>query len=172
MGQFSSFSIGAKANTKLPEGLKLETTPIPLMQSGFNLLVTIAPPSLARKSSPEAEEKSITVMAHFDTGASKTNIDHQIAKLLGLSAVGIAHQHTAGGLIETSEYAVDLSFPSASLKPFHNLRVSSCKLPFKVDDAGKMELSKNNFGVLIGRDIMSKWNIVWNGPTSTVFVSD
>lgn len=30
----------------------------------------------------------------------------------------------------------------------------------------------NNFGLLIGRDIMSRWNIVWNGPTSTVLVSD
>jgi hypothetical protein len=25
---------------------------------------------------------------------------------------------------------------------------------------------------LIGRDVMSRWNIVWNGPTSTVFISD
>jgi hypothetical protein len=29
-----------------------------------------------------------------------------------------------------------------------------------------------NFGVLLGRDVMARWNIVWNGLTSTVFISD
>jgi hypothetical protein len=34
------------------------------------------------------------------------------------------------------------------------------------------ECMYNPIGILIGRDIMSRWNIVWNGPTSTVFISD
>lgn len=55
----------------------------------------------------------------------------------------------------------------------------TCEFPFvnsssKIDDKGNFEVSKNHFGVLIDRerDIMSKWNTVWNGPASTVFVSD
>jgi len=33
-------------------------------------------------------------------------------------------------------------------------------------------MAHDNFGVLIGRDIMARWNIVWNGPSSCVFIAD
>ena len=69
-------------------------------------------------------------------------------------------------------YAVDISFPGAKLSPFINLPIGSCNLPFKINDDGKIMISPQNFGLLIGRDIMSRWNIVWNGPTSTVFILD
>lgn len=160
------------ANIKLPippeYELKIEASPIPLMQTGLNIPVTITPSSMVREIEPNKTFKSITVMAHFDTGASKTNIDTRIASIIGLSAVGVSKSYTAAGLTKMPEYAIDLSFPGTELQSFANLRVGSCKLPFDPST----DLSKNNFGVLIGRDIMASWNIVWNGPTSTVFISD
>lgn len=174
MSIYTSFAGELKTNKPIPEEykIKVEATPIPLMKSGFNIPITITPSSMVREMAPDKAMKSITIMAHFDTGASKTNIDTHIAEILGLSAVGVSKAHTAAGLTQTSEYAIDLSFPGIGLHPFKNLRVGSCKLPFDPDQSRSGFLSNNNFGALIGRDIMSRWNITWNGPTSTVFISD
>lgn len=174
MAIFTSLTGLIKSNIPIPEEykIKIEASPAPLMNSGFNIPVTITLSSMFREISPEATIKSVTVMAHFDTGASKTNIDMHIADMLGLSAVGVSKSHTAAGPTETAEYAIDLSFPGSALRPFPNLRVGSCNLPFNPDQSRPDFMSNNNFGVLLGRDIMSRWNIVWNGPTSTVFISD
>ena len=107
-------------------------------------------------------------MAHFDTGATNTSIDINLAKHLNLIPIGQSVNYTAGGPQKMPNFYIDLSFPGTTLKPFHNLRIGSCNLPFDV----KNGIHSRNFGILIGRDIMSKWNIVWNGPTSTVFISD
>jgi hypothetical protein len=68
-------------------------------------------------------------------------------------------------------YTIDIGFPTTKLSSFNNLRIGSCRLGF--DITNNMNPAKpQNMGILIGRDIMSRWNIVWNGPTSTVIISD
>jgi hypothetical protein len=74
------------------------------------------------------------------------------------------------GPIQTPDYAIDLSFPNTNLSPFFNLKIGSCKLGFNLADNNPN--LQRNFGILLGHDVMAKWNIVWNGPTSTVFISD
>ena len=168
--------IAAKINVapQLPNGTKINLVLAPdaLMQTGFNMQVSISTPSSAKGVDPDIEIKTATIMAHFDTGASKTSIDVGLAQHLGLIPVGMTTIHTAAGPAAMPNYAVDISFPGTRLMPFSNLPISSCKLPFKIDESGNIAISPQNFGLLIGRDMMSRWNVVWNGPTSSVFVSD
>ncbi|MDR0302314.1 MAG: retropepsin-like domain-containing protein [Treponema sp.] len=149
----------------------VEFSPLPLFQSGFNLLVEISTASIFKNPPLNIPLSTITVMAHFDTGASYTSIDIELAKHLKLLAIGQSESHTASGLQVMPNFAVDISFPAARLSPFYNLRIGSCKLGFDLENNMKSPKSQN-MGVLIGRDIMSRWNIVWNGPTSTVIISD
>lgn len=111
-------------------------------------------------------------MAHFDTGASITSIDINLASHLFLNATGQSISHTASGAHQMPTFAIDLSFPNTNLLPFSNLQIGSCHLNFNIKNCEQNPNDPKNFGLLIGRDIMSKWNIVWNGPTSTVFIND
>lgn len=172
MGQYTRFTAAIKSSKPLPPGCKMETTSVPLMQNGFNLPVAVSTSSMMQELEPERTFKTIVVMAHFDTGASNTMIDPKVAEFLELKAVGMSRSHTAGGPIEMPKYAIDVIFPGTELRQFTNLEAGSCQLPFNPDQSSPNFLSNSNFGVLIGRDIMARWNIVWNGPTSTVIISD
>ena len=111
-------------------------------------------------------------MAHFDTGASVTSIDLSLAAFLELRPIGKTQQYTANGASETPTFVADILFQNSKLAPFVNLQIGSCQLPFNMERYKKDPFDIQNFGLLIGRDIMSRWNIVWNGPTSSVFIAD
>jgi len=132
---------------------------------GFNIPVIITSVPLDKNAS---SPKSVLVMAHFDTGASVTSIDEKIAKELELSPVGVTNMQTAAGLKSAKTYIADISFPHTALRGYR-LNISDCNLPY---NGNITDLSPQNFSVLLGRDIMTNWNIVWNGPSSTVFISD
>ncbi len=174
MAHISQLAAGVNIAPKPSEETKitLNATPVPLMQTGFNIPLSISTPSSAKTLNPDIVIRSATIMAHFDTGASKTSIDTGLATYLGLTPVGISPIHTAAGKVDMPNFAVDITFPGSKLSPFINLPISSCKLPIQIKSSGEIEISPQNFGLLIGRDMMSRWNIVWNGPTSTVFISD
>jgi hypothetical protein len=138
-------------------------SPFPLLLAGFNIQVVISTAS-ADLQNPNFN-KSLAVskiaMAHLDTGASKTSIDSSLAKELKLLTIGYSNGLTAGGPTRMPNFTIDLQFPNTDLKPFINLPISSCNLS-----------GQQNFSILLGRDILSRWNIVWNGPTSTVIIND
>lgn len=174
MAHMQNVSVKLKVSPPLPSGARINMSfsPEDLAKCGFNFPVSISASSLAKRTNPTEESKTVTVMAHLDTGASATSIDVGLANYIGLTPVGITPIHTASGSVKMPSYAVDISFPNTSLSPFINLPISSCNLRFSIPSTGPIPLTKGNFGILIGRDIMARWNIVWNGPTSTVFVSD
>ena len=174
MSQFSSVPFQFKIEPPLESQRRVNIVlnPITLMNVGLNIPVQIMTSSIYRKGQDKEPFKTITLMAHFDTGASKTSIDIKIAEHLGLSATGEAKQRTAGGERVYPTYAIDLLFPSTQLTPFLNLQVNSCDLCFSFELFNEQRINQTNLGILIGRDIMSKWNIVWNGPTSSVYISD
>lgn len=163
-----------EASSPLPENTRISVSPspYPLVNAGFNIPVSVSISSSIKLANPSQEFKTVTVMAHFDTGASRTNIDIGLAEYMGLIPTGMGSSSTANGSAVTPNYAVDIAFPNSSLSPFFNLPIRSCQLPFELGPNGEMAVKAGNFGILIGRDIMSRWNIVWNGPTSTVFISD
>ena len=146
-------------------------SPARLMLLGFNLPVEISTASIFRKPPAKAPFPSITVIAHFDTGASVTSVDIELAKYLNLTATGQSESNTASGKQVMPNFAVDIAFPGTKLSPFYNLRIGSCRLGFDLENNMKPERPQN-MGILLGRDIMSRWNIVWNGPASSVTVSD
>ncbi|GHV72172.1 hypothetical protein AGMMS49928_28290 [Spirochaetia bacterium] len=69
-------------------------------------------------------------------------------------------------------FAIDIGFPNTGLSPFVNLRIGSCRLKFDLQKNLENPNVPRNFGLLLGRDIMSKWVITWDGLTSTVIISD
>jgi len=173
MAILNGCAFGIKINPPPPKDthIAVDFSPLPLLQSRFNLPVEISTASIFSKPSLNMQLSSIVVMAHFDTGASSTSIDIGLAKHLNLLAIGQSEHRTASGPQVMPNFAIDVSFPATKLSPFHNLRISSCKLGFNLENNIKPSKAQN-MGILIGRDIMSHWNIIWNGPTSTVIISD
>jgi len=166
MGSFRLHNIGIQTTPPLSQETKItiHTAPYPLLFDGLNLPVIISTASAYRSPVNPHSIKTAQVLAHFDTGANKTSIDIELAKELNLIPIGESPSHTAAGLSQATDFVIDLGFPGTNLQPFINLQISSCKLsnpdlPIK-------------FQMLLGRDIMSRWNIVWDGPSSTVIISD
>jgi hypothetical protein len=173
MGTFHHHAFSLKMNPPPPKDTQaaVSFSPVPLLERGLSLPVEISTASIFRNLSLNIPLSSIAVTALFDTGATFTAIDINLARHLKLFAIGQSAHDTAAGRQTMPNFAVDISFPGTGLSPFHNLRVGSCKLGFIL--ANNTELPQpQNLGVLIGRDIMSRWSIVWHGVTSTVFVSD
>lgn len=177
MSHQSHFNIGFEA--KRVDGtdkiVGIRHSGLPLRLGGFNLPVEVAVSSAVVGKLQDSEPRSVAVLALFDTGASKTVIDSQIARELGLVPAGISRSITAGGAINTPDYFVDVPFSNSKLRSIINLQVGSCSLAgFELisDKTSQTGRGPKNIGALIGRDIMSIWNIVWHGPTSTVLVSD
>ena len=139
-----------------------------LFGEGLNIPVEITAGNIFLKTNPNKNYKGITVLAHFDTGAATTSIDIGIAEALELEATGTCKISTAAGVIPMPTFTINIGFPNTNLSPFADLAITSSKLGYNIGEPS----SPRNFGVLLGRDIMSKWNIVWNGPTSTVFIND
>ena len=142
-----------------------------LAYRGFHLLVEVSTADSFLKKE-KSIKNSISTMGLFDTGASNTAIDEKLAKYLKLVSIGLSPSRTADGLKETPDYSINLSFKNYGLRPYNDLNVGSCNLNFNLKEALKSPTNITNFGLLIGRDIMANWNIVWHGPTSTVFISD
>jgi len=166
MGSIRSLSIGVQTSPPLPSTTRVNfnVSPIPLMLSGFNIPVIVSTASAYHIPNNPQSVKTAQIMAHFDTGASKTSIDVELAKQLDLIPTGESPSNTAAGMRQAIDFVIDLNFPGASLHPFKNLQISSCELTNPT-----MPLT---FKMLIGRDVMSRWNIVWDGPSSTVIISD
>ncbi len=175
MAHYAHFHAEIEIPKDSPKPKIVRQSPLALRKSGLNMLVSISISSaVAAKAQDPQAIKAMPVSAHLDTGAYKTMIDSRIAKHLNLISVGVSKSATASGIIETPDYFVDIAFLNTMLRPINNLQVGSSALPhydLQLSADGHSGTQKG-FGVLIGRDIMSIWNIVWHGPTSTVLISD
>jgi hypothetical protein len=173
MGILNHLNFGFNITPPVPPDSKIlarvDSTQLRLM--GMNIPVEISTAAVFRKPPNSVPLSSILVMAHLDTGASITSIDIALAKHLNLVPTGQSTSRTAAGPSNMPDFVIDLSF-RASLSPFPNLQIGSCDLGFNLQQCLSDPNNPGNFGILIGRDVMSRWNIVWHGPTSTVFISD
>jgi len=142
---------------------------MPLFRVGMNIPVIVSASSTYLKTPNAVPCSSPALLAHLDTGATLTSIDIKLAHHMGLIPVGTSKMRTAAGPAKYSAFTVDLQFPNSTLSPHIDLPISSCDLGF---DLNKPLNDPGNFGLLIGRDVMSAWNIAWNGPTSTVIIND
>jgi hypothetical protein len=147
-----------------------EFSPTQLADCGLNFPVAIFPSKTA-PADDKAEDTvpPVVVFAHLDTGATFSSIDRGLALHLKLKSTGMSSMMTAGGPQDVPNHVIDLHFPGSSLSPFIRLPITSCQLGFNVNSEFN---NPRNFAMLIGRDVMSRWNIAWNGPASTVTIND
>jgi hypothetical protein len=167
MGKFTQFNFGPS-----PGASPVKISPDALLLAGLNMPVEISTASIYRQSRQPPQFTSFTVMGHFDTGASRTYIDINLAKHLGLKPEGESVTHTANGPVKMPDFIINLGFLGYSLSGVSNLRIGSCILRFDLLKNQAKPMNPKNFGLLLGRDLMSRWHIAWDGPSSSVFIYD
>jgi hypothetical protein len=168
-----SFTANAALQIHPGSGPRLAFTPLPLANLGANLRVEVATASaLVNDPNSPLARQSLVIMAHIDTGASQTTIASSLAQHLALTQTGVGVANTANGAMTSPTYAADITFVGTDLKARSDLNIGSCKLPFDLQRHAAQPNDPRNFGILIGRDIMSAWHIVWDGPSSTIMIYD
>ena len=166
MAHLQHFNPTLSFDPPLPPDAKvsLSASSYNLCMKGLNIPVQVTSVPLDNS----AEPKSVVVMAHLGLSGFNTCIDKKLATALELFPIGKSRIQVPGGFEEAKKYIVTLSFPNTGLRG-NLMYVVECDLSYKGNESN---LDPNNFSVLLGRDIAANWNIVYNGPTSTVLLSD
>ena len=121
----SSINVDVIPSQQLPSGieLSLDVSPRILSKIGFTFPITLQTPSFLCAPPFSKSHRIITVIALLDTGATRTCISELIADVLELTPVGFSKAHTASGIEEFADYAVDVLFPDSGLRGFEELNV-------------------------------------------------
>lgn len=133
------------------------TTRVPdLHHAGPIIEIVIIPPQpvaiqLQKDGKPIPSKKA---MALIDTGASSTCISQKIVDELGLIPFDVQKVHTAAG--ETQQ----LLYDAGVVLPVTQPNVIDVQSPCA-------DLSGQPFHVLIGRDILSRCTLFYNGPDNS-----
>lgn len=93
----------------------------------------------------------------IDTGASITAIDVSVLTALGVNPVGTASVGTAGGRRQQSTYPARLTFPGTGFPGFEHAGVLGCDL------SGQFVAGNKRVIALIGRDILRRFVLIYNG---------
>lgn len=89
--------------------------------------------------------------ALVDTGASCSAIDHSVCQQLNLQPIGITTIGHAGGEMQTNQYPVRFIFPN---------------LTVEFGPVIEVELAPYNIKAIIGRDLLSQFMLIYNGPAN------
>ena len=104
------------------------------------------------------EYRDLRVHALIDTGASLTVINPQIASTCKLLQTDWNRITTVGGMAgRYPAYAAAISFPESDLPGFDVIRVVACPI-----------IEQRYFSCLIGRDILRRWLMTYDGPNGEV----
>jgi gag-polyprotein putative aspartyl protease len=91
----------------------------------------------------------------IDTGAQRTVISPEAVERIGLSKVNEAALRVAGGIVTADVYVASLRFPRCGLKTIEVMEVSCC------------DLSQPFYHCLLGRDVLFRWVLSYDGPMGT-----
>lgn len=94
--------------------------------------------------------------ALIDTGATRSGVDHSIITEMGVQPVGIAKILTAGGGVEQNLFPAHFRFPG------ENIEIDFSSV-LGVNLKGQ-NVNGHPIIVLLGRDILSKFIFIYNGP--------
>lgn len=106
------------------------------------------------------EFPEIPVHALIDTGASLTIINPEIAKTCKLRQTDTNKINAVGGATgEYPAYGASISFPGTELPGIDVIRVVACPI-----------VKQRYFSCLVGRDILQKWLLNYDGKTGVLEV--
>jgi len=135
--------------------VKLSWTPSTLFQQGphIGILISATKFELKEGRAVGLEFQELSVRALIDTGASVTVVNPEVAATCKLRYTGKARIVTVGGEPgEYREHAAAISFPGTTLPSFDAIRVVACPI-----------IRQPYFSCLIGRDILQKWLLTYDG---------
>jgi hypothetical protein len=103
----------------------------------------------------------ITGKALIDTGASRSAVDVKLINdHLKLSSMGVAEMVTPSGIKEKRNiYPISMCFPGTNLPRIPLLPTVGC------------DLHEQNIVALLGRDVLSKFVLIYNGPGAFISLS-
>lgn len=138
---------------------KAQFHPSPLHQQGPVLSVEVHIPSalatlLGQQNQPPPPP--VTGLALIDTGATNSCVDRKVIQSLGVSPIGIIETGTAGGKVKQHLFPAKLNFPGEGFTAEFNATVG-------VDLSGQVAAGQNIIA-LIGRDLLTRWLLIYNGP--------
>jgi len=135
---------------------------------GPQIRVDVLPPSIVQKW---AKNQNINVptapnqAALLDTGASVTGIDEDLLKKLNYPPIGTANLSSPSGSSQTLVYVVMLVIPSRSA---HNFPTNIPRIRIDNVRAVSVKLTNKPYKILLGRDIISKMVMIYNGPQAVI----
>lgn len=134
--------------------------PRDLKLHGPRLKVTIGPPLLklndAKDTASVVEGPRFTETdALIDTGAQRTVVSPDAVQKAGLSKINEAKLRGVGGIVKADVYVASLQFPRCGLRTIEVIEVSCCAL------------SHILYHCLLGRDVLSRWALNYDGPIGT-----
>lgn len=144
------------------------TVPFPkgLLEIGPVLPVQVdIPRKLAEllQSQGQPLPQSVRGLALIDTGATRTAVDEGVVQLLGVQPMGIANVGTAAGMQQQSMYSARLSFPGTPIPGMDFAQILSVNL-----SGHAIPQLKDRLIVLIGRDILAHFVMIYNGTSASV----
>lgn len=146
-----TFSVTKHAEPSLPDRLELQ-------RNGPVLRVEIGIPSLLAQFLTKRKlrvPQPVKGFALFDTGASNSCVDTDVIDQLGVNPVGVARTITAAGPSQQSLFPARLYFPRLGFSvEFTSVMGANLK---------QFRIMKGNLVALVGRDILSRCVLIYNG---------
>jgi predicted aspartyl protease len=96
-----------------------------------------------------------TTDALIDTGAQRTILVPEVVHKLGLSKIDETTLIRVGGDVRADVYAASLQFPNTGFRAIEMIAVPCCELPHPL------------FRCLLGRDVLARWILSYDGPAGT-----
>ena len=100
-------------------------------------------------------------LALIDTGATKSSVDKSVITSLALPETGRTKLRHASGEVDTTLRAIEMAFPTIGNALVMLPQAISC-------DLGGMEFNNQRVIVLFGRDLLSRFVMIYNGPRGRV----
>jgi predicted aspartyl protease len=143
--------------------VRLSFAPDELQDDGPFIKISISNPSLEREEGRVVGfefPNPLEINALIDTGASVTIINPQVAATCRFRQTGFAHIVAADNEGKYPEHAAAIRFPGTDLKGVDPIRVVAVRLV------------RRPFSCLIGRDILRKWLVTYDGLSGQVVIRD
>lgn len=135
---------------------------------GPRISVDLMPPLIVEKwlqSRKQPSKIQTNVPALIDTGASVTGVDNSLLNNLGYPPIGVTALTTPSGATRTNIFMIRLVIPSKDDPKFPP------NMPRIVIDNIKavgVQLAKQPYKILLGRDVLSRLILVYNGPQALI----